>query len=83
MKLFKTTLRIWIAMTSLSGFMAGWILLAHSPKPQSSQQTAQSEVMPLPTLIPIVPFDPNRRPQSVQSFAPVTSFLPSFRTGGS
>jgi hypothetical protein len=35
MKLVKLGLRIWIAIGSIVGFLGGWILLAHAPKPAS------------------------------------------------
>ncbi len=34
MKFFKSALRMWITLTSMAGFLGGWVLLAHSPKPQ-------------------------------------------------
>jgi hypothetical protein len=35
MKLVKIGLRIWIALGSIVGFLGGWVLLAHAPKPAS------------------------------------------------
>jgi hypothetical protein len=83
MKFFKASLRLWITMTSLTGFVGGWILLAHSPKPQPPQQARQVELTALPTLPPIASFDANGNFQPAQSFVPSSSFLPRFRTGGS
>jgi hypothetical protein len=97
MKLFKFGLRAWIALTSIGSFAAGWIMLAHSPKPVqpvSSSTSSGVPVTPLPTLTPLMPlnFSNNNAFQS-QSFSvqqvppqpPVQNFFsqPSFRTGGS
>lgn len=52
----RTGLRLWLAMTSLVGFLFGWIVLAHSGKPAplinpdaaSVNGTAQTLAQPLP-----------------------------------
>jgi hypothetical protein len=86
MKLLKFGLRIWITLTSVSSFLAGWVLLAHSPKPTQPKSVPSVVVTPLPTLMPLnlsgsgssfqnVPFVV----QQPSVFAPA----PIFRTGGS
>jgi len=64
MKTIKNSLRIWITAGSLAGFIGGWALLAHSPKPAQSasdlsqaggSSQAQVELQPLPTLAPLPP----------------------------
>ena len=60
MKIQKNSLRVWFALTSVTGFMGGWAVLAHSPKPaQASQadvsQSTAAELTPLPTLPPLAP----------------------------
>lgn len=57
MRVTRMALRIWIASTSLAGFLGGWILLAHAPKPAPlvAPLAASSEVSlpPLPDLPPL------------------------------
>jgi hypothetical protein len=54
MKITRTALRVWIASTSLAGFLAGWGLLAHAPKPAPlvtpAPAAAEVSLPPLPTL---------------------------------
>lgn len=42
MKKFKIGLRIWILITSVISFLAGWVMLAHAGKPASLFQQAQT-----------------------------------------
>jgi hypothetical protein len=88
MKLFKFGLRIWITLTSVSSFLAGWVLLAHSPKPAQPKSAPPVVVTPLPTLAPLNLSDSStgsnfqNMPLIIQQpsvFAPA----PVFRTGGS
>jgi hypothetical protein len=60
MKTLKTILHYWIALVSITGFLGGWVVLAHSAKPvQPSQQTTSLTVQglqqpqALPTLAPL------------------------------
>jgi len=84
----KFILRIWITLTSISSFVAGWILLAHSPKPVQNTQTAgasnQTSLEPLAPLSGLSESDGN---QSPLFFSPQPQFRmsssPFFRTGGS
>ena len=99
MKLFRFGLNIWITIVSLLSFLAGWVALAHSPKPVSNTapqpQVSLSGSPALPTLTPL-PL--NGSGGNFQNFqvAPSTSFSnnsnngffnsapqPIFRTGGS
>ncbi len=60
MRLFRIGLRFWITLTSVFSFIAGWILLAHSPKPVQAKTTSPSpavNVAPLPTLQPLSPLN--------------------------
>ena len=87
MKILRFGLRFWITLTSIVSFMAGWVMLVHSPKPiQSSQVVAQS----LPTLEPLPPldqFNSGNEFQQSQTFSLPRrnrfSLFPNFRTGGS
>ncbi len=90
MKRMKNILRLWMASVSLGGFLGGWVLLAHAPKPASSSSASSNPVLaPLPTLTPLPPLNANigggqfsQPAPSVPSFSS-RSFLPVMRTGGS
>jgi hypothetical protein len=85
MQPFKIGLRIWIATSSLLGFLCGWALLAHSPKPaQPSQPPALVQPVELPPLPPMPSFNVNNTNIQPLPAIPQTSFsLPRMRTGGS
>jgi hypothetical protein len=57
MKTMRLALRVWIASTSLAGFLGGWVLLAHAPKPAPlvtpAPASAEVTLAPLPTLPPL------------------------------
>lgn len=54
MKAMRLALRVWIASMSLVGFLGGWVLLAHAPKPAplvtSAPASTEVSLPPLPTL---------------------------------
>ena len=88
MKLFRKLLRYWIAFASIISFLAGWVILAHSPKPVQAA-SAQPSVT-LPNLPPIqaygndgsnngLNFFSNSAPSSPQS----STGFPILRTRGS
>jgi hypothetical protein len=96
MRLLQIGMRIWIAVTSVFSFMAGWIMLAHSPKPVQSASTSSAAPSgmsaPVPTLAPLPPLDLSGTqnqaalpaPQfSVQQQPSFFSQAPVFTTGGS
>lgn len=82
---FRTLIKIWIALTSLAAFLAGWILLGHSGKPVSASAASQpAQIAPLPTLAPIAPLDSNSTGlQPMPAQQPSFQFLPRMRTMGS
>jgi hypothetical protein len=92
MKLMRLSLRLWIAATSVFSFVAGWIMLAHAPKPVQSSSSAAGTVLPLPTLEPLPPLDLSNASGvgdlGVSSFITqqrprLFSQVPLFSTGGS
>jgi hypothetical protein len=85
MKHLKSLLRIWIAFCSLVGFLGGWAMLAHSPKPaQAAQTSAIGQTAGLPPLPPMPSFSQTGANFQPVPFQPQTSFLmPRLRTGGS
>lgn len=86
MKIFKNSLRIGIAASTVVGFVGGWALFAHSLKPvATTQESAQVQLEPVPTLAPLN-FDQRARNIQVQSpsiFSQSQMFRPRLRTGGS
>lgn len=50
MKFWKITLRIWITIISTASFMGGWIILAHSPKPNQAPQQQAAQIVTLPPI---------------------------------
>jgi len=88
MRSLKFLLRIWITLTSLVTFIAGWIMLAHSPKPvQAAQSTGNSTLPTLEPLPPLSAFNSSEDNQSQLFFDSAPQFRrgssPFFRTGGS
>ena len=93
MKRTKSALRVWMASVSLGGFLGGWVLLAHAPKPastNSSGSTSSNQVgAAMPTLTPLPPIGAgvagNSSSGSVASMPTFRSrsFLPVMRTHGS
>jgi hypothetical protein len=91
MKLFTNSLRVWISLASIGGFLAGWSLFAHSQKPvaansQAAANPAQTSVQlaPLPTLEPLPEFGQTASNfQAAPSVSQNFGFSPRLRTGGS
>ena len=88
MKLFRKLLRYWIAFASIISFLAGWVILAHSPKPVQAA-TVQPSVT-LPNLPPIQAYgnDGSNNGQNFFSNSAPTNLQPSsgfpiLRTRGS
>lgn len=92
MKLWKTSIRIWIAFVSILSFIGGWILFAHSTKPAAASASSNANNppavnAPLPTLVPLAPMGSNPGPvqplQNILPQQPSQSFAPFFRSFGS
>jgi hypothetical protein len=91
MKFFKHGLRLMITGGSVAGFLGGWVLLSHSPKPvpagsASSAAAVEPLATELPTLAPLPSLDNgNFSPLQPLPSLPQASFqrMPRFRTGGS
>ncbi len=85
MKSLKSSLRIWIAATSLVGFLGGWGLLAHAAKPVPFENPPGiTAPAPLPTLEPLPPL--NGSSINLQPLPPLPSSQgaqPFLRTKGS
>jgi hypothetical protein len=95
MKIFKTSLHLLIGLGSLTGFLVGWAVLAHSGKPVQPGQTSSSNqqaLAPLPSLPPIQSIQTNVDSSSsgLQFFVPRVQqqsgggfFSPGLSTRGS
>ena len=99
MKPIKIGLRVWIALTSLASFLAGWIVFSHAGKPtplfsastsNNTQPTVSTTVDPISTLPPIPSLNSLvTDPQAATSGSTTTSnntFVrpsPRLRSGGS
>jgi hypothetical protein len=92
MRVFRKFLRFWITLASTGGFLLGWALLAHAPKPVQSVNPGGIGAAPIPTLAPLPPLNLSggtasgsfQQPQfTVQQSPSLFSQAPMFRTGGS
>jgi hypothetical protein len=53
MKFWKSVIRVWFTLASLTSFLIGWATLAHAPKPNQfnpSDVPAMPRLYPVPTL---------------------------------
>ena len=50
MKFWKSLIRVWFTLASLTSFLVGWAVLAHAPKPN---QFNPSNVPAMPSLDPV------------------------------
>jgi|WetSurMetagenome_2_1015567.scaffolds.fasta_scaffold1021364_2 hypothetical protein len=86
MNISRKLIRIWLTISSVIGFVAGWIFLSHTVEAKTVIQLGNTTIeMPA---IPAVPTLSSAGSNSVQTFSinpnqPQQSFAPSFRTGGS
>ena len=86
MSLSRKLIRIWLTISSVIGFVAGWISLSHTVEAKTVTQVGNTTLeMPAIQAIPTLS---SSGPSSVQTFSinpnlPQQSFAPSFRTGGS
>jgi hypothetical protein len=86
MKSVKNVLRLWIAGVSVAGFLGGWALLAHAPKPVPLLNPVPA-VATLPPLQPLPSINSSGQGQlpffSQPSISQPRAFAPRLRTGGS
>jgi hypothetical protein len=96
MKSLKNGIRIWITGASVAGFLGGWVLLAHAPKPAPLQVSTTTTtttgttptLAPLPTLPPLPSINgssstTNLQPLPALPQPQVQMSFPSMRTRGS
>ena len=88
MNISRKLLRIWLTISSVIGFVAGWIFLSHTVDTKTVNQVGNTTVdmpaiQPIPTLNAQSSSGNNLRTFTVNPNPPQQSFSPSFRTGGS
>lgn len=88
MNISRKLLRIWLTISSLIGFVAGWIFLSHTAEAKTVNQVGNTtvqmpEIQPIPTLNSQSSGGNNVQTFSVNPNPPQQSFSPEFRTGGS
>lgn len=85
MKFLKTSMRIWITLTSVVGFFAGWAILAHSPKPQPYTASSSSalNLAPVPKLSDMIGDDDVARGGPMIVMSSPRNSMPRLRTSGS
>jgi len=90
-KISKKIMHYWFAFASILSFLAGWALLAHSPKPVQPVRTSTTNLAPIQSASPIQIFgdDDHRRRSSGSGLSPFvpntqpSTGLPLMHTGGS
>ena len=80
MKIYKKAIRVWITLVSLVSFGVGWIVLAHSPKPN---QFKASDVQAVPALPPIPSIDQLSSGQQFSGINIAERPMARLRTSGS
>ena len=88
MTVSRRLLRIWLTISSMIGFVAGWIFLSHTVRTETVTQVGNTsvnmpEIQPIPTLSTRRSGVNNGQTFTVNPNPPQQSFSPSFRTGGS
>ena len=86
MNLSRKFIQIWLTITSVIGFLVGWIFLSHTVEAKTVTQVGSTTVeMPAIQAIPTLNSQGSGS-NNVQTFSvnpPQQSFAPAFRTGGS
>lgn len=80
MKFWKTIIRIWFTLASLTSFFVGWVVLAHAPKPN---QFDPSSVPSMPKLEPVPSLNQVIRSDQTESFIRPSQRALILRSGGS
>ena len=79
-KFWKSLIRIWFTLTSLASFLVGWVVLAHSPKPN---QFHPSNIPSMPSLNPVPSLDQVMLSDGSQNFVRPSQRALILRSGGS
>lgn len=79
-KFWKSLIRIWFTLTSLTSFLVGWVALAHSPKPN---QFNPANIPSMPRLDPVPSIGQVMRLDPSQNFVRPSQRALILRSGGS
>ena len=79
-KFWKSLIRIWFTLTSLASFLVGWVILAHSPKPN---QFNPANIPSMPRLNPVPSIDQAILSDQPQNFVRPSEGALILRSGGS
>jgi hypothetical protein len=80
MKFWKSLIRVWFTLASLSSFLIGWAVLAHAPKPN---QFNSANVPAMPSLDPVPSLQQVMLSGQSQSFNQPRQQTRILRSGGS
>jgi hypothetical protein len=80
MKFWKSLIRVWFTLASLSSFLIGWAVLAHAPKPN---QFNPANVPAMPRLDPVPSLEQVMLSGQSQSFLNSRQRAQVLRSGGS
>ena len=88
MNISRKLLRVWLTISSVIGFIAGWIFLSHTVDTETvthvgSTTVNMPDIQPIPTLNTQGSGVNKVRTFSINLNPPQQSFSPGFRTGGS
>lgn len=88
MNISRKFLRIWLTISSMIGFVAGWIFLSHTVETEivthvGSTTVDMPDIQPIQTLNTEGSGVNNVQTFSINPNPPQSSFSPGFRTGGS
>jgi hypothetical protein len=73
MKSTKSIIRIWIATTSVVGFLGAWGFISHAPKPAPLNLQTNT---PITTQVPSIQLPSINQPQSLPGIQSLPSFQP-------
>ena len=89
MNIFKKILKYWLTLSSVAGFLLGWVFVSHSSEAKFSNTTAANTggITALPPVLSLNSLISGNTQQitTIQPFTVVQSspFQPRLRTGGS
>jgi len=88
MNVSRKLLRIWLTISSLVGFVLGWIFLSHTVEAKTTLTQIGNTSVQMPDIQTIPTLITGSGQGGLQTFSinpnpPQQSFSPAFRTGGS
>lgn len=88
MNISRKLLRVWLTISSVIGFIAGWIFLSHAIDTETVSRVGSTvvnmpDIQAIPTLASQGSGGNNVQTFSINPNPPLQSSSPGFRTGGS